>query len=168
MKRFLLFIAMIVGGLSIGSITAQRACFNYRGEWSSWHSTLGNVSSNSTYSAISLKTEGGLEYFSFWISNYSEPSKDERKYHEKNNVWYEYTGWVEYQVNDSYPTALEFSKASQFVIPNPRYDETPTITRKAKCKIKIAPYKKHPEVYNIWFDDIGVGVCISDLKFNFK
>lgn len=168
MKRFLSIIIMIAGIFSIESITAQRACFNYRGEWSSWSSTPGKVSANSTYSSITLKTSGGLEYFSFWISNYREPSKEERKYHEKNDVWYEYTGWVEYRVNDTYPTALDFSKASQFVVPNPRYDETPTVTRKASCKIKIAPYKKHPEVYNVWFDNIGVGVSISGLKFNFK
>lgn len=95
MKRFISILIMIAGMLSIESITAQRACFNYRGEWSLWSSAPGKVSTNSTYSAISLKTSGGLEYFSFWISNYREPSKEERKYHEKNNIWYEYTGWVE-------------------------------------------------------------------------
>lgn len=106
-----------------------------------------------------------MQYLSFGISNYREPTKDERKYHEKNNVWYKYTGWVEYTVNDKCPTALDFSKAACFVVPNPRYDDTPTVTRKDSCTIKIAPYKKHPEVYNIWFDNIGVGVSISGLKF---
>ena len=135
---------------------------------SSWSSTPGKVSTNPLYSAITLKTTGGLVYFSFWISNYEEPSKEDRKYHDKNNEWYEYSGWVEYIVNDTYPTALDFSKASHFVVPNPRFDETPTVTRKASCTIKIAPYKKHPEVYNVWFDNIGVGISIRGLKFNFK
>lgn len=168
MKRFLFFLILLIGVLSIESVTAQHACFNYRGAWSSWNSVPGKISINSTYSSIILKTSGGLEYFSFRILNYREPTKDERKYHEKNDVWYEYTGWVEYIVNDTYPTAADFSKASRFVIPNPRHDETPTVKRKASCTITIAPYKKHPEVYNVWFDNIGVGITISGLKFDFK
>lgn len=168
MKRIILLICMFIGLFCVNYIAAQRACFNYRGEWSQWASCPGKVYTNSQYSSITLKTSGGLEYFSFWITGYREPTKEEKKYHQKNDVWYEYTGWVEYSVNDTYPTAADFSKSARFVVPNPRYDTTPTVTRKTNCKIKIAPYKKHPEVYNVWFDNIGVGVSISGLKFDFK
>lgn len=168
MKRLILMICLSIGILCVNDIFAQMACFNYRGEWSHWIYCPGKVYTNPQYSAITLKTDGGLAYFTFWITGYRTPTKDERKFHQKNDVWYEYTGWVEYTVNDDYPTAADLSKWKKFVLPEPRYDITPTVTRKTTCKIRIAPYKKHPEVYNVLFDNIAVAVSISGLKFNFK
>ena len=31
--------------------------------------------------------------------------------------------------------------------------------------IKIAPYKDHPKIYNIWFEDVGVGIDLGTLYF---
>lgn len=168
MKRFLFLIVGLVGIFYTESIPAQRVCFNYRGEWGSMRPICGEVATDPTYSLVLLRTDSGLYYFGFNIPDYREPSKKERKRHEKYNIWYEYTGYVSYCVNDTYPTALDFAKVSKFVIPSPLYDETPTVVRETNCIIKIAPYKKHPELYTVFFDNIVVGVDITGLKFNFK
>lgn len=139
--------------------------FSYHGDWSSWQNEYGKISHYHDESGIILKTSGGQTYFSFQISNYTPPSKKELKEHLKNNQWFEYTGTVEYMVNDQYPTAEALARANRFVIPNPRYDQTPSVMRRTSCTIRIQPYKKLPANYNIFFDNIGVAIDISGMSF---
>lgn len=146
------------------SISAQRANFWYKGEWSSWDSYPGRTFSNDNNTIIVLKTPGGQQYFAFSIDNFIPPSKKELKSHQKSGEFFEYRGTVEYCVNDKYPTAEALAKACTFVLPNPRYDQTPTVTRTASARICIAPYKKKPTVFNIWFDNIGIAIYVSDFK----
>lgn len=144
---------------------AQKQCFNYKGQWSSWSSISGNIYHYADESGIILKTNGLQEYFRFQISNYKPPTKKELKQHIKSGEWFEYEGIVEYYVNDTYPTAEDISKSCYFVMPNPRVDITPTIKRSTKCIIRIAPYKKLPACYNVLFDEIGVGIDIHGVSF---
>lgn len=148
------------------SANAQwKQSFNYRGEWSLWQSVHGKISHYADDSGIILKTPGGKTYFSFQITNYVAPTKKQLKEHLKSGEWFEYTGIVEYCVNDTYPTAEDLARASSFVIPDPRTDQTPSVLRKTTCRIKIQPYKKLPANYNVFFDDIGVGISISGMAF---
>lgn len=148
------------------SANAQwKQSFSYRGDWSSWQSEYGEISHYVDDSGIILKTSGGQPYFRFQITNYTPPTKKELKEHLKTGEWFEYSGIVEYSVNDSYPTAEALARASRFVIPNPRYDNTPTVTRKTTCRIRIQPYKKLPANYNVFFDNIGVAIDISGMSF---
>ena len=144
--------------------SAQRASFCYKGEWSSWQSYPGRTFSNDNNTTIVLKTPGGQQYFAFSITNFIAPTKKELKEHQKSGEFFEYRGTVEYCVNDKYPNAEALAKACTFVLPNPRYDDTPTVTRTTYATIKVAPYKKKPMVFNIWFDNIGIAVSVSDFK----
>lgn len=148
------------------AVNAQQVCFNYRGDWSSWRSCPGKISKYTDDSGIILRSQGGTEFFSFRINNYFPPSKNKLKEARKNDTWLVYYGSVEYYVSDTYPTAESFCKANTFVIPNPRRDETPTVKRRAFCTIKIAPYKKHPELYFIEFDDVAIEISIKGLKWD--
>lgn len=154
-------------------VFSQRLCFYYKGAWSKWDTSY-NVSgfkSNSikrykNLSGCILKTDPGqITYFNFEINNYSLPSKKEIKRHWKNDEWYTYTGTVEYYVNDEFPTAEALAKNNRLVWPDPRTDVTPNVKRTTSATIKIAPFKKEPEVFNIWFDNIGVGFSTQGLKF---
>lgn len=148
------------------SINAQEVCFNYRGDWSSWRSCPGKISKYTDDSGLILGTSGGTEFFKFHINYYTKPSKDELKQAKKTGKWLVYRGTVEYYVNDKYPTAEAFCKANTFVIPNPRYDETPNVKRETSCTIKIAPFKKHPEIYFIEFDNVAIEISIQGLKWD--
>ena len=166
---FLLFLLC----LGINKASAQQICFYFKGAWSNWTSpyvaSFYNESSVHRYTNLSgccLKTEpGGIVFFDFYMTNFTLPSKKEIKKHQKNDEWYTYYGTVEYYVNDEYPTAEELAKNNRLVWPNPRTDITPNVKRKTSATIRIAPFKKEPEVFNIWFDNIAVGFSIKGLNF---
>lgn len=162
-KTALLLILILL--VAQNSYAQWSEAFLYKGDWSSWQKTYGEISHYVDDSGIILKTPGGQTYFSFQITNYTPPTKAQIKEHLKSGEWYEYRGYVEYSVNDAYPTAEELAKASRFVIPNPRTDKTPTVQRRTSCTIKIAPYKKLPACYNVYFDNIGVGIDIQGMTF---
>ena len=178
-----IILAMTMMIMSCEFTSAQSFCFCYKGAWSEWIVEYSNFSSNeslmryfvtlygdiyidSDFGGISLE-KNGVTYFKFRI-NYpiKKPSNKVRKEHLKNNEWYVYKGTVEYYVDDRYPTAQEIAKKNYLVKPDPRTDITPCVKRICEdATIKIAPYKKHPQMYNIWFDGIGVGIDIKYLKF---
>lgn len=144
--------------------TAQNVCFNYMGSWSDWSPTYGEIKKYSNENGYLLDMHG-IKYFSFQITSFFSPTKKELKEHLKTKEWFEVDGIVEYYVNDKYPTAKDVAKRSFFVIPNPRVDKTPNARRSTSATIKIAPYKHKPEIYNIWFDGIGIGLDVRGLKF---
>lgn len=147
---------------------AQDVAFCYGGDWSSWYPVDAKVSAYTDGSGIILKTSGGREFFTFQINHFIPPTKKEIKEHKKTNQWFEYTGTVTYYVSDSYPTASDLAKHNTLVRPNPRTDVTPVVKRTAIATIKIAPFKKAPYCYNVWFDGIGIGVDIRGFSFGDK
>ena len=150
----------------------------YWGEWKSHTTRYGFGIPNTNeynlyggYSGFIIYKKGThpSEYiFKFQAYAYSTPDKKTIKEHRKNNVWYEYPGIVEYYVTEDFPTIDGILKVWQF----PQFNcnsgsiGNPCVKRVAAAKIKIAPYKKRPQVYNIWFDDVGVAIDMEDSYFN--
>lgn len=183
MKRSISSLIQIIIFLILGFITisaqAQSIAFSYKGDWSSWDPIARNtysynflgpsntlkISRYTDMSGIILTTSGGREILSFRINNFKMPDKKERKEHMKTGQWFSYYGTVDYYVNDAYPTAEAIAKRSYLVIPNSRTDETPSVKRHTICEIRIAPFKKEPEVWNVFFDNIGIGISTKDVKF---
>lgn len=123
-------------------------------------------------------------FFNFSINGYAPPSKKAIKEHYKHKQQWVYNGYVEYFVCDVYPTIedcfkelgrplnksdleaydynskLSVIKASQ--IKN-RGSFTPIGLKRVKksATIKIMPYKKVPECYNFFFDDVGYAVDLG-------
>ena len=126
----------------------------------SWYQLYGNNSGFIIYNQIFHPSQ---YFFKFQIDSYSAPSKEERKNHRKNDIWYEYTGTVEYFVNSDYPTIKDALKGV-YAFPCVRNDNGNK--RTARAIIKIAPYKKYPQVYNIWFEDVGIAIDLGSLHFN--
>ena len=175
MKSKICIFLLFLSSLGVNKAYAQSICFCYKGAWSDWkkvdYSPTNyrgcSVKRYTDLSGFLLETKPGqTTFFSFRINNFILPSKQEIKRHWKNNEWYVYTGIVEYYVNDEFPTAEALAKSNRLVCPNPRLDQTPNVKRTASATIKIAPFKKEPAVYNLWFDNIGIG--FSALGFTFK
>ena len=105
--------------------------------------------------------------FRFHANVYQYPDKKDIKYHKKNDLWYEYSGTVEYYVTEKYPSILSILRAFQFPIfsYNSGNEGNPCAKRTANAVIKIAPYKEHPKCYNIYFDDIVVGIDLNTCYF---
>ena len=135
--------------------------FCYKNSWSPWKSWNGiQIYSYPKRSGIILKSEGGVTFFSF------KTTKQQIKEHYKKNQYFEYTGTVEYLLDEFSPTAEDIAKKSFFVHSDPRTDITPIINRRTSCIIQIAPYKKLPQLYNIWFDNIGYAIDLRNMIFS--
>jgi len=142
-------------------------CFCYKGQWSSWENhyfpssymtayddwrIYSTCSSENDIIGLTLKDSGGNTYYSFKITNYSRGKGT-------------YTGTVEYYVNDTYPTAESLARANIFLRPNFRTDNTPSVKRTAKATIKIVNDEKKPAVFNLWYDNIGVGFSVRNVHW---
>lgn len=174
-------ILLIIFTLLTNSIRAQ-ICTNayYDGYWGGWkeqwipavfswetrkdlYELYGNPSGFIVYN----KGDHPSNYvFKFQINNYIPPTKQQIKEHYKRQEWYEYTGIVEYFVIESAPTIKEILKKWGFPLYHQNVTGEPCAKRVANARIIIAPYKKQPEVYNYFFDDVGVGIHLVYVHFN--
>ncbi len=113
-------------------------------------------------------TDGPWEYyFKFSIDNYTLPDSKQRKKDAKNNVWYEFTGVVEYYICDDYPTAYSLYKAHKGprFIPAKLENGRPTKKISSRATIKIEAFVDRPKIYNIWFDGVGLGISMNNMHF---
>ncbi len=154
------------------------------GYWSSWERRYSSVSwaCNDLLCSITYNTYGNTNIFNGFIfrdpsfqkwdwcfkvevNTYIPPDKKERKDHLKLNKWYEYQGWVEYYVTDEYPTIEKVLEHYLFPMIEPKGTSARAL-RRAKATIRIAPYKKEPNCFNIYFDGVGVGISFNEWPFD--
>lgn len=179
MKKILILI--IFTSFALLAKAQISTCSWHDGYWGQWRShttrygygipNTNEYSLYGNYSGFIIYKKGThpSEYiFKFQADSYSTPDKKAIKYHMKNNVWYEYSGTVEYYVTENYPTITAILKTFEFPYfnCNSGSDGNPCVKRTARATIKIAPYKKRPKCYNIYFDNIGVGIDMEDSFFN--
>lgn len=143
--------------------------FCYRGQWSPWQEhyfprysfdkSIDDMriecsnSPNGHIIGLKLSDRGGNAYFEFKITDYVKGKKS-------------CTGTIEYYVNDKYPTAEAFAKDNEFVRPNHRTDITPSVKRTTKAAINIVNGERSPAVFNVWFDNIGVGFDVRNVYWH--
>lgn len=125
-------------------------------------------------------------FFKFNITGYTKPSKKDIKTHYKTDTWWVYNGIVEYYVCDVYPTLKDCMKQFKRLLlesdtQGSQYQEKLSLVRALQISqtgkfnpigfkkvsksatIKIAPYKDHPEVYNIYVDGVGYGIDLDNI-----
>lgn len=177
-KRFLTILLFVI---IANAIKAQIKTSSWHdGYWGEWKShTIWEYSNGSRWNEYHLyggysgfciykEHDHPSDYlFRFQIDSYIIPDKKTIKEHYKNKKWFEYSGTVEYYVTENYPTIAAILKAYEFPYFNSSsgYDGNPCVKRTAKAIIKIAPYKKHPECYNIYFDDVAVAISFDGVHF---
>lgn len=110
------------------------------------------------------------------ISNYSNDRKA-KKQHRNSKGWYEYSGVVEYFTTDYDARCQEFdistwpechlTKKGNCVCYNDAVwvDEKYVKVNQKPAIIKIAPYNGVPRCYNIYFNNIGIGISIDSSMF---
>lgn len=179
-KILLTFIMILMGFLGVHSQVSMSTCAYVRGYWTSWDKRnynlgyyfhrdfeLKGLARGDTFSGMEIRDAGEQPWdwcFKVELDNYIKPDKKIRKQCQKTNTWYEYSGWVEYYVTDEYPTIQKVLERYRFPIIQPKGD-TARAKRRARATIKIAPYKKAPECFNIYFDGVGVGISFSKCPF---
>ena len=171
MKRLLVIISFALLAIATNAQISTSVYYDgYWGNWSDQHSVkiFGGYSGFIVYH---INNHPSLYCFDFQINDYVSPSKEQIKEHYKKNEWYVYSGTVKYFVVESEPTIKDILKKRGF----PRYhkdtrDENGNyaVKRVAKATIKIAPYKDHPRTYNIYFDNVGVGISLNNVSFKIR
>lgn len=165
MKKLLLLLVLLISNVAVAADIALSACYN--NYWSSWEDAY-HVGLYGSYSGFSISYSGQQHwnwYFRFQISNYRVPTKDEMKNYKKNDQWIEYKGTVEYYVIESYPTIEDVIRNSGVRLIPPEGSER-RVKRTANARIRIKPYKKRPEVYNIFFDGVGYAIDLKGCKWD--
>lgn len=183
MKKFLLtFVLILIGFLGGYSQVVLETSAYINNHWTGWDNQgylagsyyRGNFSARMLYDSRT-NTFYGLKFwsdydsphewcFQFYMDNYVKPDNRTRREHDKNKIWYEYSGYVEYYVSDEYPTIEKVLQHFYFPMVRPHGD-TVRVKRTARATIKIAPYKKEPTCFNIYFDGVGVGISFSKWPF---
>lgn len=132
-------------------------------------------------------------FFNFSITGYIPPTKKEIKEHFKTKQEWVYSGYVEYYICDVYPTiedcfkelkrpldkgdlqAYDYDRKLSLIKANQirnRGNFSPIGLKRVKksATIKIMPYKKVPECYNFFFDNVGYAVDLGvfSTRFNSK
>lgn len=164
-KIFLFFVLSLIST----SIFAQIKTVPYfDGYWGDWKTSLFKIRGSYRGFMFYDETQGPWDcYFKFSIDNYRLPDSKQRKSDYKLGIWYEFTGTVEYYICDDYPTiydSFKSSKRASFINPqNP--DGRPTKKVTSKAIIKIAAFKDYPVCYNIWFDNVGLGIDLNNFHF---
>lgn len=187
LKKFFLLAFSLFCFLPVFPQSKLRINCYYDGYWGNWTDYWNRCWGN--FGGFILYRDGEHKsnyHFAFHIDGYTPPSKKEIKEHRKNNTWWTYTGTVEYYISDVYPTfksclvelgrplekrdtesysyndKLKLARATNMN----KYGEVVGFTRvKTNATIKIAPYKKHPETYNIWVDGVGLGIGMNGTYF---
>lgn len=138
--------------------------------WSSWHSGSGVIRYGSwdlfqAYDKVSQDINNF--YFRVTIDNFYIPNKKTRKAHIDNDEWYEYTGYIEYWIDDDHMNFLSTLNNNFPIKANPRVKigNRPSVVKKVPAKIQIQPYRKYPELYNIWFEGIGFAFYFYDTGY---
>jgi hypothetical protein len=169
MKKYL-FIILLFFCISFESFAQLRGAGYFDGYWSNWASlgTGTKIKGNYDGFILYLDNEGPWEYrFKFTVNNMVFPSKKQRKNDIKNDTWYEFTGTVEYYITDDYPSILSIFRTQKGLMfaPAKLKNGRPTKKITSRAKIKIAAFKDLPEAYNIWFDNVGVGINLNGQYF---
>ena len=155
---------------------------NYYGTWG--ESKIGLAGTNDHFCIYDTGKHPSDFYFKFTISNYVQPTKKEIKKHYKTKTKWEYNGYVEYYVCDLYPTFEDCLKElsrplKSSDVETEEYNRKLSVLRASKMSkglsfapigykkitrpatITIMPYKKLPQCYNFFFDNVGYAIDLG-------
>lgn len=185
MKKILFALLFtIIGIIGAYAEVSLSTAYYLNERWSNWTRRsygMGYRSANSlkcNIILISNRTFFGLEFsqlksqssnwcFKFTVNNYKKPTKKVRKENLKSDTWYEYEGWVEFYLDNENPTIKSVLEQYYFPLIEPGIGNNTHLIH-VPALIKIAPYKKAPEHFEIFFDNVGLGITFDEWPFDKK
>ena len=144
----------------------------FDGFWSPWiQASEARVYGNYESFVVHTVADGPWNYrFKFTIHDFKVPNKKQRKKDIKAGRYYEFTGTVEYYVTDEKPTARDAfrkNKGPVFISAESK-DGRPNRKITSKATIRVSPFKDYPRVYNIWYDNVALGIDLNTIYFTHK
>lgn len=160
MKKYLLILIFSLLALPcFGQIRTSVNIGGYWGEWSSqyFYEAFGHEHSFIVYHKNSHPSR---YFFKVVITNYDFPDAKEKREHLKSGTWYTYNGYVEYSPQwDDQKREYTLNKFIDSFDSGGCYNGKGL--NKVNAIIKIEPYKKTPQTYNIFFGGYGVGINLN-------
>ena len=174
MKKILL--TLLVGLVSL-STNALSYNLWYDGVWHGWDDFHYSVSGTYDDLIFYYQADGISHYMlritinGFWV-----PDKKTMKECIKNNQWLNYKGTVEYYVCDDYPSAYDiWTKRPHYYsgllhnslnliywnYHDDQWNKRPVKRVKMQADIRIAPFKKSPKTYNVYWENVGLGITVD-------
>lgn len=171
MKKLIVFISLLMSISCTCSAQIKLAGY-FDGFWSSWgEDSRTQVYGNYEGFIIHTQEDGPWNYrFKFEIDNFNVPNKKQRKKDIKKEKWYVFSGTVEYYISEGYPSALEMFRMNKgpSLHPSKLNNGRPTKKIISKATIKVAAFKDLPKVYNIWYDNVALGIDLNTIRFSHK
>lgn len=172
MKKLIL-IGFLLIGFSVNSFAQIKCCVYFDGFWSSWSNAPSELEIHGDYDGFIIyrESEGPWDYrFKFTIHNFKVPDKKQRKKDIKTNKFYEFSGTVEYYTTDVFPSALAAFRKNKgpYLLPSKQNNGRPARKITSRATIKIAPFKDYPKTYNIWYDNVALGIDLGTCHFPIK
>lgn len=84
-----------------------------------------------------------------------DTDKSKMKQRRKADEWYVYKGTVEYISEKDEP--FDLNAWPKGLTNKSGFEHE---SHKVRAVIKVAPYKRQPEFYNILFDNVGLAICV--------
>lgn len=163
MKKFYIFLFFSINCICANGQDWIKTAIWQNGIWYPWNEGSNTVRSGywDYFSVHSSSYDASHFYFRLKIDDFTIPPKKVRKEHIKTGKWYEYSGYIEYWIDDEHMDFLSVINSSVLkvvpieTVPWHKYDNTPSIIKRSPAKILIQPYNKTPVVYNVFFEGIG-------------
>ena len=169
MKK-IIFIFFLLFCISFDSSAQIKFSAYFDGFWSPWQPAYeARVYGNYEGFVIHSDDEGPWNHrFKFTIHNFKVPNKKQRKKDIKSKRFYEFTGTVEYYTTDLCPSALMAFRERKgvYLLPSTQRKGRPSKKVISKAIIKVAPFKDYPRVYNIWYDNVAIGIDLNTIYFS--
>ena len=169
MKKIIIFLSLLFCITFDGNAQIRFNAY-FDGYWAQWFdANNAQIYGNYEGFVIHTKEEGPWNYrFKFTIDKFNVPDKKQRKKDIKENKWYVFSGTVEYYISDDNPSALENFRKNRgpSFIPAKLQNGRPTKKITSKATIKVAAFKDLPRVYNIWYDNVGLGINLNTIYFS--
>lgn len=166
MKKILLLLFLSNFFISVFSQTYFNFCKLINGYWGQWECSNpyqfieGGYLMQGTYDEFIIYEYGKhpsqyimkVKLFAMRV----EQDKKIKKKRIKSGEWYQYTGSIEYYTTGVLERFNDIIQQWPYV-PNSSNGKPHTVA----ATIKIQPYKKKPETYNIFFENMGLGIQIK-------
>lgn len=167
MKKVILLIALLCC-ISVNCNAQISLCAYFDKHWSSWVTGNAQIKGNYDGFIIYSQSEGPWNYrFKFTIDNFKVPNKKQRKKDIKKGEFYTYKGTVEYYTSYNFPSALSIFREAKgpAFCPAKLNSGIPAKKITSRATIKVAPFKRLPKTYNIWYDNVALGIDLEALYF---
>ena len=163
--KLTIFFLIVSVTAAFSQATIKSTNYNVDGYWGKWENLYLGLTMTGTYSSFVIHdnsrhpSQYGCKITIYgYNDNISMKEKNRRR---KKNEWYTYNGTIEIFLNEHTNSTRKWveSFGEYFCSFNHKGKKGSTSVTYA-AEIMIAPYKKHPQTYNIVFDGYAIGFTL--------